>query len=370
MIDSVGDTPVLSDYMQRAIELAKRGINTTTPNPRVGCVIVKSGEIIGEGYHEKAGQSHAEINALKDVINNGHSPRGATAYVTLEPCSHHGKTPPCANALIDAGIAKVIVGSRDPNPEVSGRGVNKLRNAGITVVEDILRAACDELNLGFFKRMTQGLPWVTVKLGMTLDAKIATAAGESQWITGEAARTDVQHLRVRSCAVMTSSATVIADDPSLNVRLDEATRQPKRVIVDSQLTVPQTAKIFSLAGQTMVYYSQPESAVPTHHSDTVNYVEARAKNNHTDLTAVLNDLAENHHCNEVLVEAGGRFVGALLAEDVIDELVIYTAPILFGDGARPAFHFPAVTKLADAKRFCLHDCVIMDNDLKVIYRKT
>lgn len=352
----------LVDFMTRAITLAQRGQNTTTPNPNVGCVMVKDGEIIGEGFHDRAGQPHAEINALQNVVDNGHSPQGATAYVTLEPCSHYGKTPPCADALIAAGIAEVVIGSRDPNPQVSGRGAAKLRHAGINVIEDVLRQQCDELNLGFFKRMTTGLPRVTLKLGMTLDAKIATATGESQWITGEAARTDVQHLRAKSCAIMTSSATVIADNPSLNVRVDKAARQPKRVIVDSHLKISPTAKIFTLDGEVVVYTCSDSNFAKG------TLISVPEKNHHADLTAVLADLGENQHCNNVLVEAGGRFAGALLAAELVDELIIYSAPMLLGEAAKPAFNFPAVKQLADAKQFYRHDCCTMGKDLKVIYR--
>ncbi len=353
-------------FMQRAIELAKRGQNTTTPNPNVGCVIVKDGQVIAEGFHQRAGQAHAEIEALNSAQKNGYSARGATLYVTLEPCSHVGKTPPCADALIAAGVAEVIIGSHDPNPQVSGQGVAKLRQAGITVSEGVLRQQCDELNRGFFKRMTTGIPWVTVKLGMTLDAKIATAAGESQWITGEKARADVQQLRAKSCAVMTSSATVIADNPSLNVRLDNVVRQPKRVIVDSHLSVSPTAKIFTLGGGVLVYTCNHMNPPP---NGGRVHIFVPENNHHADLTAVLKDLGTNQQCNNILVEAGGRFAGALLSQDLVDELVLYTAPLLLGEGAKPAFNFPFVAKLSEAKRFYIHDCSIIGDDSKTVLRK-
>ncbi|PID63826.1 MAG: riboflavin biosynthesis protein RibD [Gammaproteobacteria bacterium] len=360
-----------TDFMRRAIALAQQGLNTTTPNPRVGCVLVKAGQTIGEGYHQQAGQPHAEVNALQNAKDNGHSPTGATAYVTLEPCSHHGRTPPCAEALIAAGVAEVVIGSSDPNPEVSGRGVEMLRQAGIAVTESVLREACDELNLGFFKRMTTGLPWVTVKLGMSLDAKIATASGESQWITGSEARQDVQYLRARMCAVMTSSATVIADNPSLNVRLDNISRQPKRVVVDSQLSISPQSQLFALQGETLIYTCEP-AASQSHflaQNSRPSIKSVPENNGHADLTAVLQDLAQHQACNDVLVEAGGRFAGALLASDCVDELVIYTAPMLLGQGARPAFDFAAVAALADAKRFVLRDSSTIGNDLKAVYRR-
>ncbi len=346
-------------FMQRAIELAQRGQNTTTPNPNVGCVLVKNGQIIGEGFHKKAGQAHAEIEALNDAKHHGHAVRGATVYVTLEPCSHVGKTPPCADALIAAGVAEVIIGSHDPNPQVSGQGVAKLRQAGIVVTEGVLRQQCDALNRGFFKRMSTGMPWVTVKLGMSLDAKIATAGGESQWITGEAARADVQQLRAKSCAVMTSSATVITDNPSLNVRLPDTVRQPKRVIVDSQLRVSRKSCIFGLSGETLVYTC----------IDNPDAITVPKKDGHADLTAVLKDLGSEQHCNHVLVEAGGRFAGALIGQGLVDELIVYSAPKLLGDGAKPAFAMPAVAALAKAPSFYLDNCAIIGSDLKITYRK-
>ncbi len=358
-------------FMQHAIALAKRGQNTTTPNPNVGCVLVKNGQIIGEGFHQQAGQPHAEVNALKNAKDNGFSPRDAVAYVTLEPCSHYGLTPPCADALIQSGVAEVIIGSADPNPKVSGRGVAKLRQAGIAVTENILREQCDELNCGFFKRMTTGMPWVTVKLGMTLDAKIATKMGESQWITNQAARADVQQLRAKSCAIMTSSATVIADNPSLNVRLDNAIRQPKRVIVDSHLSVSPQAKIFQLAGEVLLYHSSQATKIylENTHRENTQLITVPFQENHANLTVILKDLATRQQCNNLLVEAGGRFVGALLAKNLVDELVIYTAPLLFGEGAKPAFNFPSVEKMMEAKRFDIKDCHVIGDNIKTTFRK-
>ena len=352
--------------MQKAIELAKRGANTTTPNPNVGCVLVKDGQIIGEGFHRQAGQPHAEINALTHARENSFDVDGASAYVTLEPCSHVGKTPPCADALIQAGIAEVIIGSRDPNQQVSGRGVKKLREAGIRVSEGLLREQCDALNLGFFKCMITGMPWVTIKMGMTLDAKIATASGESQWITGPAARADVQKLRAKSCAIMTSSATVIADNPGLNVRLDEVLRQPKRVVVDSRLSVSPNAKLFGLDGEVLVYHSSKN----IHHGKAKYISVGPDTNQKTNLRHVLKDLGTNQQCNSVLVEAGGRFAGALMQNNLVDEIIIYSAPILLGEGARPAFNFPALPTLTEAKRFTIYDCAIVGNDIKVVFRMT
>ncbi|MBS9777153.1 MAG: bifunctional diaminohydroxyphosphoribosylaminopyrimidine deaminase/5-amino-6-(5-phosphoribosylamino)uracil reductase RibD [Gammaproteobacteria bacterium] len=356
--------------MQRAIELASRGSQTTTPNPNVGCVLVKDGTIIGEGFHQRAGDTHAEINALQHAKSNGHDVTGTTAYVTLEPCSHFGKTPPCADALIKAKIAEVFIGSRDPNPEVCGRGVEKLRDAGILVTEDILRNECDELNLGFFKRMTTGMPWVSAKLGMSLDAKIATASGESKWITGEQSRADVQYLRSKSCAILTSSATVTADNPSLNVRLENTSRQPKRAIIDSNSIVPCDANIFNATGDVLVYNSVDNLKNQTHSfKENTQFINIERKSNHVNLSKALYNLGSTQECNTVFVEAGGRFVGALLAENLIDELIIYTAPIIIGDGARPAFSFAATKALQDAHRFTCISSERIGNDIKTIYRK-
>lgn len=352
-------------YMQRAIELAKRGLYSTAPNPRVGCVIVNDNHILGEGFHERTGLPHAEINALNDVAENGHSAKNATAYVTLEPCSHYGRTPPCADALIAAEVAHVVIGSRDPNPQVRGRGIAKLRQAGIKVTTEVLSAECDALNVGFLKRMTTGLPYVRIKLGMSLDAKIATASGKSQWITGDAARADVQHLRAQSCVVMTSSSTVMADNPSLNVRLANVVRQPKRVIVDSQLRVPAEAKIFALPGEVLIYHCS-DGACLQQRAETVTVPE---KKGHADLQAILRDLGKNHQCNEVLVEAGGRFAAALIVADLVDELIIYQAPMLLGHHAKPAFALPGIDKISEAWRFSITDCAIIGDDMKWIMRK-
>src|SRR6201996_5175215 len=231
-------------HMERALALAKRGMYTTDPNPRVGCVLVKNGEVIGEGFTQPAGQDHAEVRALKDARSRGHDLRGATAYVTLEPCSHFGRTPPCANALIEARVARVVFAVQDPNPRVSGQGADMLLRAGITVEAGLMQAEATEINIGFMKRMKDGLPWVRVKLAMSLDGRTALANGASQWITGEPARADVQRWRARSSAIMTGVGTVLADDPQLNVRLPgERRRQPLRVVLDGQLRVSPRAKV-------------------------------------------------------------------------------------------------------------------------------
>ncbi|MGY0399117.1 MAG: bifunctional diaminohydroxyphosphoribosylaminopyrimidine deaminase/5-amino-6-(5-phosphoribosylamino)uracil reductase RibD [Ostreibacterium sp.] len=361
-----------ADSMQRAVTFAKKGLYTTMPNPRVGCVITKEGRILGEGFHEKAGQPHAEINALRQAGAKAH---GATAYVTLEPCSHYGRTPPCADALIKAGITEVVIGSRDPNPQVSGAGIAALREAGISITTDVLKDECDALNPGFFKRMktgfpTSGLPWVRVKLGMTLDAKIATASGESQWITSAASRADVQQLRAQSCVILSSSATVIADNPRLNVRLANTCRQPKRAIIDSQLRISSQSALFSSdegqKGEILIYHNT-KKIKECPFADKARLIRVPENQGYANLYAILKDLG-NRQCNEVLVEAGGRLVGALLSANLVDEIIIYQAPMLLGEGAKPAFALAGIQKLDDARRFSLQDCCIIGADMKITLR--
>ena len=333
-------------YMSRAIQLAQKGLYTTQPNPRVGCVIVKDGQIVGKGWHQQAGGPHAEVFALRAA---GEQARGATAYVTLEPCSHQGKTPPCADALIDAGVAKVIAAMEDPNPLVAGKGLQKIRDAGIAVESGLLEAEARQLNPGFIKRMSQGLPFVRVKLAMSLDGRTAMASGESVWITGEAARADVQKLRARSSAILTGSGTVLMDNPSLNLRLSAAELgceveppQPLRVIVDSQLKTPTDAKTLDLPGNVLILSSKNTKAYP---QANVQVVPVETQGEHINLHAALKYLA-SLEINEVHVEAGSVLCGALLQAQLADELVIYMAPHLMGDSARGLFHLPGLSKMA------------------------
>lgn len=335
-----------SQYMARAIQLAKKGLFTTEPNPRVGCVIVKANKIIGEGWHEKAGEAHAEINALKQAGNDA---KGATVYVTLEPCSHHGKTPPCADALIEAGVQRVVAAMQDPNPLVSGNGLTKLAKAGIEVESGLMEAQAVELNPGFIKRMSKGLPWVRVKLAMSLDGRTAMDSGESKWITGSTAREDVQKLRARSSAVLTGIGTMLADDPSMNVRIEAEKlgvssniNQPLRVIVDSQLKCPVDAKMFSLPGRSIILTT--ESAQGDFKHENVEIVRLPSNDGYVDLTAALNWLAEQQ-VNEVHVEAGSQLSGALMEAELVDEIVVYMAPHIMGNGAKGLFHLPFIEKM-------------------------
>lgn len=336
-------------FMWRAIRLADKGLYSTHPNPRVGCILVKNGEIIAEGWHKKAGGPHAERVALAIA---GDSARGATAYVSLEPCCHHGRTPPCTDGLIEAGVSRVVAAMEDPNPLVAGKGLAALKEAGIAAESGLLEAEARALNPGFVKRMTQGLPYVRCKLAMSLDGRTAMASGESKWITSGAARQDVQRLRARSEAIVTGIGTVLADDPSLNVRLqpselpgldaDESVIQPVRVVLDSRLRMPSDRKMLQLPGQTLVICTDqnPTHAIKLESADALVY-EAPESDGHVDLASAFAYLADQE-INEVLLETGPTLAGSALHAGLVDELVIYMAPHLMGDSARGLFSLPAL----------------------------
>ena len=356
-------------FIARAIQLAKKGQYTTHPNPRVGCVIVKDNKIIGEGFHQRAGYAHAEINAMKAATE---SLEGATAYVTLEPCSHTGKTPPCANALVKSGIKRVVIAMQDPNPQVAGQGIKKLREAGVEVEIGTLEQESRGINPGYIKRLEKGLPWVRVKLAMSLDGKTAMASGESQWITGEAARTDVQRLRASADAVLTGSGTAIADDPSLNVRLSEDelgieghVHQPLRVVLDSRLRLPLEAKMLTLDGETLIY-SCADKLQRTKQLETagarIQILESGTKR--LSLEAVLKDLAKKH-INEIHVEAGATLCGALLQQQLVDELVIYMAPSIMGCDARGLLELPGLNQMKDKINLNIQDIRAVGNDWRI-----
>lgn len=325
--------------MLRALQLAERGLRTTSPNPRVGCVITRHGEIVGEGFHSRAGEAHAEIVALRAA---GEAARGATAYVSLEPCAHTGRTGPCVQALIDAGISRVVYGMEDPNPNVSGKGLQILRNAGIEVVGPLQEDDARALNPGFIKRMTVGLPFVRCKLAMSLDGRTAMADGKSKWITTPAARADVQNLRARSCAIVTGVDTVIHDNPLLNVRLPDCERQPLRFIVDSRLRTPVDAEIFSVGEPVILAHARDDAGKSGSSDFAQRYKNARLllcpqKNGKIDLRAFLHMLARDYEVNEVLVEAGATLCGGFLSTGLVDEMIVYMAPRLLGKDARPLF---------------------------------
>ena len=360
-------------YMQRALELAQRGLYTTDPNPRVGCVLVRDGRVLGEGWHERAGEAHAEVNALRAAVADATAAgsaaaavAGATAYVTLEPCSHTGRTPPCVQALIGARVARVVYASADPNPQVNGAGVAALRAAGIATEGEVLADQARALNPGFFKRMSRGLPWVRVKLGASLDGRTALANGASRWVTGPAARQDAQRFRARSSVVLSGSGTVLADDPALNVRIEGATRQPLRVLLDSALRVPPHARMFDREGPALVFTASTDSAARAELMRRGVQVQnvARAAHGGLDLEAVLRLLAERE-ANEIWVEAGARLAGSLLAARLVDEFIVYLAPSLLGPSARPLVDLPEITRLEQRMRLQFTECVAVGPDLRL-----
>lgn len=316
-------------FMQRALVLAARGLYTTTPNPRVGCVIVQGGEIVGEGWHERAGEPHAEVHALRAA---GKLAQGATAYVTLEPCSHHGRTPPCADALIAAGVRRVVAAMRDPNPQVAGNGLARLVAAGVEVESGLLEQETRELNIGFVSRMTRGRPWLRIKTGCSLDGRTALMNGQSQWITSPQSRADVQKLRARSCAMLTGIGTIQADDPQLTVREFDVERQPLRVVLDSRLRMAVTAKMLQTPGVLIVCAvenTERRKALEAAGAEVI----CLPAGGRVDLAALLVELGRRG-CNEVTVEAGAELAGAFARTGLVDEWLIYQAPVLIGDPAQ------------------------------------
>jgi diaminohydroxyphosphoribosylaminopyrimidine deaminase/5-amino-6-(5-phosphoribosylamino)uracil reductase len=352
-----------SRYMRRALELAARGLYSTDPNPRVGCVLVQDGRVVGEGWHQRAGEAHAEVNALAAA---GAQARGATVYVTLEPCAHTGRTPPCVQALIGARVGRVVYAVGDPNPLVNGAGVAALRAAGIESTGDVLADEARALNPGFFKRMRTGLPWVRVKLGASLDGRTALANGASRWITGPAARADAQRFRARSSVVLSGSGTVLADDPALNVRLEGATRQPLRAVLDSALRVPPQARMFDREGPALVFTASDDAARRAELERRGVRIEtvARAPSGGLELEAVLRRLAQLE-ANEIWVEAGARLAGALLRSRLVDEFIVYLAPSLLGPTARALVELPEISQLEQRLRLEFSECRPCGPDLRL-----
>ncbi len=352
--------------MARALRLAERGLYTTTPNPRVGCVIARDGEIFGEGFHQRTGEPHAEIHALQRA---GARARGATVYVTLEPCSHHGRTPPCVDALVEAGVSRVVAAMQDPNPRVAGEGLQKLRAARIAVETGLCEAQARELNIGFVARMTRARPWLRIKTAASLDGRTALRNGQSQWITGAAARRDGHRWRARSCAVMVGVGTLLADNPRLTVREVKTTRQPLRVVVDRQLEIPLDARVLE-GGHALI-------ATAHDRPDKVRQLEqlgarvVRLPNpeGKVDLAALMHELARRE-LNEVLVESGSRLNGALLRADLVDELVVYLAPHLLGDTARGMFDLGELTGLDQRVELTIREVRRVGTDLRVVARLT
>jgi len=352
-------------FMLEAVALAAEGRYSTSPNPAVGCVLVRAGEIVGRGFHVRAGTAHAEVAALAAA---GPAARGATAYVSLEPCNHHGRTGPCTEALLAAGVARVVYACDDPNPRVAGQGAARLRAAGVDVVAGVGAAEASALNRGYFKRMRSGRPFVRIKIAMSLDARMALASGESQWITGPAARAEVQRLRAESCAIVTGSGTVLADDPALTVR--EARfglhgRQPRRIVVDRRLAVPATARLLSLPGATHVLTTCSDASRVAALEAAGAVVECFTEGT-LDPAAVLAHLGALD-ANEVLVEAGPKLAGAFLAAGAFDELIVHVAPKLLGETARTAFVLPSPARLADALGLELVSSVRLGDDMGLTF---
>jgi diaminohydroxyphosphoribosylaminopyrimidine deaminase / 5-amino-6-(5-phosphoribosylamino)uracil reductase len=360
-------------WMAHALRLAEQGLTSTSPNPRVGCVLLKDEKVIGSGWHQRAGEPHAEVYALHEA---GEAAHGATAYVTLEPCAHQGKTPPCADALIAVGVARVVIAVQDPNPLVAGKGIAKLRAAGIVVECGLMESTARELNVGFFARMTRGTPWLRSKIAMSLDGRTALANGVSQWITGEAARQDVQHWRARSCAVLTGINTILADDAQLNVRDVETSRQPLRVVLDSQLRMPLGARILTPSpiggglgwGKVLIYtVTQDDNKRTALEKIGATVAVLPNQNGQVDLPAMLKNLAQRG-INEVLVEAGSILNGALLRAGLVDELVLYLAPQLLGDVARGMASLGELTQLDQRVELQWQDVRQVGNDLRVLVK--
>ena len=356
-----------AQYMARAIELARKGLYTTHPNPRVGCVIVRDGQIVGEGWHVRAGEPHAEVHALRAA---GALARGATAYVTLEPCSHHGRTPPCAEGLVNAGVARVVAAMQDPNPEVAGRGLKRLADAGIEVRCGVLESQARALNQGFLKRMEHGLPFVRVKLAMSLDGRTAMASGESQWITGPAARSAVQRLRAQASVVITGADTVLADGARLTVRADELgldaeqtalamSRAPLRVLIDGRLRVPLDAPFFK-AGPALVATCVPPAE---QYRTGPECLVIPGENGQIDLRQLLLALAARD-VNEVLVEAGPRLAGAFAEQGLVDEYQIFIAAKFLGSTARPLLELP-LTRMSEASELKIIEMRAVGDDWRV-----
>lgn len=357
--------------MARALRLAERGLYTTDPNPRVGCVLVRDGAVVGEGWHARAGGPHAEVEALRQA---GARARGATAYVSMEPCCHHGRTPPCSDALIEAGVSRVVAAMEDPNPQVAGNGMAQLRAAGIETITGVLEPAALDLNPGFAMRMRSARPWVRCKLAMSLDGRTAMADGESKWITGPSARVDGHRLRARSSALVSGVGTILADDPQLNVRLEEGVpeggwRQPLRVILDPHLRTPQDARVLQGEGRTVIMTaSENRAAIDRLQAIGAQVVRLAGDSDRIELRAMLEYLAGEEKINEVLLESGATLSGAMLEAGLVDEIVLYVAPHLMGDNARGLFHLPGIGRMAQRLPLEIVDIRAVGSDWRVIAR--
>jgi diaminohydroxyphosphoribosylaminopyrimidine deaminase/5-amino-6-(5-phosphoribosylamino)uracil reductase len=365
-------TPADHQFMAQAIRLAEHGTYTTSPNPRVGCVLVKNGHVVGEGFHEKAGEGHAEVNALAMA---GDRANGSTAYVTLEPCSHFGRTPPCAKALIEAGVSKVIAAMVDPNPQVSGRGLTLLEQAGIEIQSGLLEQDAKLLNIGFIKRMTTGLPYIRCKLAASLDGQTAMATGESQWITSKEARQDVQKLRAQSCAIISGADSILMDNARMNVRWTELgelkshyssenIRQPVRIIIDSKNRLTPDLAFFTVESPVLLIRTSIENTHQWPHFVEEVKLPCSLKSEQVDLAKLLNVLADRSF-NDILIESGMTLTGAFIEQNLVDELVLYQAPKLMGHEGKGLLMMPLVEKLSQAKPLTFSDITLVGGDLKI-----
>ncbi len=352
------------DFMEQALELAGRGLYTTTPNPRVGCVIVRDGTVVGTGWHEKAGMPHAEVLALKAA---GARSRGGTLYVNLEPCSHHGRTPPCVDAIVEAGVKRVVAAIQDPNPKVAGAGFAKLRAAGIAVEQGLMEEEARELNIGFFARMTRGRPWMRMKIAASLDGRTALANGKSQWITGEAARQDGHRWRARACAVLTGFGTVRDDDPQLNVRGVDTPRQPLKVVVDSKFETSPSARLLKQGKTLVVGAVNDAKRIASLKGAGAEVVIIPNDGGKVELFKLMEELARRE-LNEIHVEAGAKLNGSLLQAGVVDELLVYLAPSVIGDSGRGMFSLSELTDLSQTTALKIREVERIGEDLRIVTR--
>ena len=361
------------EMMALALQEAGKATMETSPNPKVGCVLLKNGELIGQGHTQKVGQAHAEVMALRDAASKGHDARGATAYVTLEPCSHYGRTPPCANALIEAGVARVVAAIEDANPQVVGRGFAMLRDAGIEVAHGLMAAEAQEMNIGFLRRMETGKPWVRLKMAASLDGFTALSNGHSQWITDAEARVDGHRWRARADAIVTGIGTVLADDPQITVRLEgqEVIRQPRKIIVDSKLRTPEHAQVLQSGETTLVHAHAAllqESKIGRLRTMGVQLLELpNGDGSAVDLNALVQELGRQQ-VNELHVEAGASLSGALMAAGLVDELLLYLAPKFLGAG-KTMFELPALADVNQAMSWQIHEMKQIGNSIRVVLRK-
>ena len=362
-------TPLDQNYMRRALDLAERGLYTTTPNPRVGALVVKDNRILGEGWHQVAGEAHAEVAAIRAAKEKAGADavKGSTIYVTLEPCSHQGRTPPCGDLLIAEGITRVVAAMEDPNPKVAGQGFARLRAAGVDVRVGLLEADARELNIGFISRMTRGLPWVRLKVAASLDGKTALANGQSQWITGAEARKDGHAYRARSCAILTGIGTVQEDNPQLNVRDVVTSRQPLKIIVDSNLQIPLDAKILQEGRVLIVCAAENENSRKALMDKGFEVICLPNQEGKVDLPALMKELAKRD-LNEIHIESGFKLNGSMLREECVDEILIYFAASIIGHTGQGMFNLPELTDLEQRRKLRIHRVNQLGPDLRLIAR--